>query len=107
MANKNPSASTRWKPGQSGNPGGQTKLTLEAKEFRDKCREASPEAFGVIIELMTSAKDQSIRLQAAKLILERAYGKPAQSVELTGEGGTKPILELIINGAAVNASPAP
>lgn len=57
--------------GQSGNPGGRTKIDPRVKEmFQAK----GEDAFHVIANLLTS-EDEKVRLSAAQTLLDRAYGK--------------------------------
>lgn len=70
--------------GASGNPSGRPK---ENKEIKELARKHAPEAFKKIISLM-QGDDAKISLQAAQEVLNRAYGKPAQSVDVSDEGGT-------------------
>ena len=67
-----------WKPGQSGNPGGRPKMPPELKE---KLREASAEAFDVMIEIARnkSAKPAD-RIRASEILVERYYGKSPQPI---------------------------
>lgn len=76
--------STSFKKGQSGNPGGRSK---EWFAIRKKFEEKGPRAFEILVELMETSQDEKIRLMAAERVLERAYGKPKQETEITGEGG--------------------
>ena len=75
-----------FQAGQSGNPGGRPK---ESAEIRALARQHSPKAFARIIGLIDS-EDEKVAFNAAKEVLDRAYGKPAQSH--TGEGGEGPII---------------
>jgi hypothetical protein len=67
-----PPESTRWKPGESGNPSG---LSKEVAEVRKLINEAGPKAARTLIELM-DCPDPRIALVAAKEIADRAYPKP-------------------------------
>ena len=73
-----------WKKGQSGNPGGRKK---ELKEITELAKEASPAAFEQIQDLSQNCKDPRVRLSASQYILDRAWGKPAQAVEVSGKDG--------------------
>lgn len=71
--------------GQSGNPGGRKK---EAGDLRELARAASPEMLQILIDLAkTSVSDRS-RVTAANAVLDRAYGKPAQTL---GDGDGNPV----------------
>src|SRR5262245_56310132 len=66
-----------FKKGESGNPGGRPKLPAEMKEmFQAK----APEAFEVLCQHM-HAKDPRVSVAAATQILDRAYGRPVQSID--------------------------
>lgn len=70
-----------FQPGQSGNPSGRPKENAEVKAL---AREHSPEAMQTLITLMQTGEPK-IALQAANAVLDRAYGKPAQAVQLGGD----------------------
>jgi hypothetical protein len=72
---------TRFKPGASGNPTGSTPAF---ERVRTLAREHSPEAFKTLVELMRLTDEPIVRLRAAEQILDRAFGRPAQAVELLG-----------------------
>ena len=63
-----------YKKGQTGNPGGKTKLFAQVQRI---CREASPEAARRLIELMHS-EDERVALMAADKVFERAWGRPKE-----------------------------
>ena len=76
----------RFAPGASGNPGGRPKLPAEMKEmFQAK----APEAFEVLCKHL-HANDAKVSVTAAKEILDRAYGRPLQSIDanVTEDGGS-------------------
>ena len=67
----------RFAPGASGNPGGRPKLPGEMREmFQAK----APEAFEVLCKHL-HANDAKVSVTAAKEILDRAYGRPLQSID--------------------------
>jgi len=70
---------TRWQKGQSGNPGGRPKVIGDLQE---QARQWAPEALEALREVATS-KDAppSARVSAAVALLDRGYGKPAQSID--------------------------
>jgi hypothetical protein len=69
--------------GKSGNPGGRPKLD---PKFLSACTKAAPKALEYLIKLIESptAADAD-RIKAATVIIDRAYGKPAQSVDLNSD----------------------
>lgn len=73
----------RFVKGSSGNAGGRTKLPDDLKQA---FREASPMALETLkrVLLDEDAKD-SDKIRAAEIVLDRAYGKPTQSVNVDTE----------------------
>lgn len=80
----------RFRPGQSGNPGGQPKGLADVKAA---AREHTAEAIATLVRLMRRGKSEQARIAAARELLDRGYGRPAQA--LTGEDGT-PLLPTIV-----------
>jgi hypothetical protein len=84
-----------FKPGKSGNPGGRPKIS---EDILAMCRAASPRA---ISELLAVFDDEQARpgdkIRASEAILNRAWGTPTQSVELSGAEGKA--LEILIKYA--------
>lgn len=68
-----------WKKGESGNPSGLSKAHFE---FAAKCRAAGPKCLKVLVEALSDA-DGRIRVQAARELLDRGYGRPLQTVDQT------------------------
>ena len=68
----------RFKAGCSGNPGGRPKIP---DDVLSATRAACPKAVGVLIELLDDKKSL-IRLEAAKTLLDRGYGKPMQMQDI-------------------------
>jgi hypothetical protein len=67
----------RFQKGESGNPGGRPKLPAEMREmFQAK----APEAFEVLRKHL-HASDPRVSVSAATQILDRAYGRPAQTID--------------------------
>lgn len=87
--------------GQSGNPGGRPKAVMpDGRTLSEAAREHSPEALKVLVEAL---KVPETAMAAAKEILDRGFGRPAQAVELTGgEGG--PVAVEHFNTAALSAA---
>jgi HEAT repeat protein len=81
--------STKFQPGQSGNPGGRPKAIGHVRDLAREQTEASIEA------LVKNLKDESgaVRNAAAAELLNRAWGKAPQT--MAGEGGEGPLLTSI------------
>ena len=85
MTTKRNAPRTAWKPGQSGNPGGRPK---DIAEVRDLARQHTAVAIAALVEIAKSGKSESARVSAAEALLDRGYGRPAQSVTLDGGAGS-------------------
>lgn len=72
-----------WVKGQSGNPGGRTKLGVKnTAELRLAAQAYSVEALQTVVRIMRNPKaDFGHRLKAAEIVLSRGHGKPVQPVE--------------------------
>jgi hypothetical protein len=69
-------------PGQSGNPGGQPKVTAEVREL---ARQHGPDAIAALASIMhDSGAQPSARVAAAIHLLDRGFGKPKQEIEASG-----------------------
>ena len=72
-------------PGNSGNPGG---MSEAKREMQTLARSHSVEAIERAVEIMRTGKSETIRLMAISMILDRAWGKPRQFVEIESQGKT-------------------
>lgn len=70
-----------WQKGECGNPKGRPSVADPTVRL---CREYAPKALEKIAEL-SSSEDQQVAYKAAVYLLERAYGKLKEHVELSGE----------------------
>ncbi len=81
MTPKTPAPKSRthgsWKPGQSGNPFGRPK---EYREVVALAREKTPLAIATLATIMSNSLNDSARVRAAELIIERGWGKAIQPV---------------------------
>ena len=100
----NRTATGQFSAGTSGNPTGRPKVP---KEVREAIRAACPEAVETLIWIMRNVKEKTpYRLEAAKILLERGYGKPEamSKVELTTTEDTRIIFHWI-NEDTENTAP--
>lgn len=67
-----------FKPGQSGNPGGQPKAYAEVRKLLDSGVLAAAET---MLDLAANSDDPKVRMAAAKDILDRTLGKAKESIE--------------------------
>jgi hypothetical protein len=75
----------RGKPftkGKSGNPSGRPKRTEDEINLIEACKQKTPEALAVIENLMHESANDRVRLAAAAFIVERAWGKATNRVEV-------------------------
>ena len=67
------------RPGAGRPNGSQNKVTLEVRELAIK---HGPTALKNLVTLSQKAKSESVRLAAIREILDRAYGRPSQAMEI-------------------------
>lgn len=72
--------------GQSGNPGGRPK---DLEGVRELARAHTAEALDTLASIMRDGSTENARLRAAEALLERAWGRPAQALDVTS--GNKPL----------------
>jgi hypothetical protein len=75
----------KFAPGVSGNPGGVSEVRREMQEL---ARLHSVEAIETAVRIMRTGKSETNRLVAVSIILDRAWGKPKQSVAVEDQGAT-------------------
>lgn len=75
--------------GTSGNPTGRPKKTEAEATLEQMCKAKTPEALQTILEIMAEGESHKVKLSAAQYVIDRGWGKAAQSVTL--EGGKTPL----------------
>jgi hypothetical protein len=65
-------------------PGSPNKVTKEIKEL---ARSYAAPAMKELARLCVEAESEQARVSAIKELLDRAYGKSSQALQLSGEGG--------------------
>lgn len=72
----------RFEKGQSGNPSGRPKQTQQELDLIQACRKKAPKALATL-EALLDSENESVALRASIALLERAYGKPRQEIDMT------------------------
>ena len=62
-------------------------VTLRLEEVKALAREWTGEAIATLAGIMRSSKNDSTRVKAAEILLDRGWGKPKQEIEASGPGG--------------------
>ena len=71
--------------GQSGNPGGKPK---ELKDVVLKARALTPLALRELKAILNDSEASAqAKIQASSVIMDRAWGRPAQAIEHSGDNG--------------------
>lgn len=78
-----------FQPGQTGNRGGRPKKTEEERTLEQMCRDKTPDALGVLIQIMEAGEQERNRMTAAMAIIERGYGKAVQPTTIGNPDGSK------------------
>lgn len=75
-----------FKKGQSGNPGGRAKRTVNGMSLTEMAREHTAAALATLLEVMGDKDGPSAaRVSAAAKVLDRGWGQPSQSIALTDQ----------------------
>lgn len=76
-----------FKKGQSGNPNGRSvKQHREANELQKRAKKHTRESVDTLVRWMRDG-DGRVSVAACTQLLDRGYGKPAQTMEGTGKNG--------------------
>jgi hypothetical protein len=70
----------KFRKGQGGNPGGRPKVLGEVQEL---ARQHAPTVIVELARLALKAKSETARIAAIRELLDRAYGRPRQAVEVS------------------------
>lgn len=93
---------SKFKAGQSGNPGGRPKGNARV---RDLAQAQTENAIATLVSVMEDkAAPPAARVSAATAVLDRGWGKPAQPIDGDGEGGPIQIVTKDQRDAAVAAA---
>lgn len=73
--------------GQSGNPSGRPKKLLpDGRSLSDLAKDYTSDAVQALVDVLSGdGAPHAARVSAATALLDRGWGKPSQSVELTGD----------------------
>jgi hypothetical protein len=87
MDNINP---YRWKKGQSGNPGGRPKKIPAIEKLLADVLSENVNGIEAAEAVLRTIIDKALKgdMRAAEIILDRAYGKAKQNIELNQDGLT-------------------
>jgi len=77
--------------------GGRQKGTMNkaTAEVRTAARQHGEAAIATLVLIMQSSENDTARIAASKEILDRAYGKSIQAVELGGKDGSPFVIEIV------------
>lgn len=85
--------SGKFLPGSCGNPGGRPKGVAEVAEL---ARSYTKQAIATLASIMESGSERA-QVAAAQVLLDRAWGKPSQAVEVTGAEGGAVLVNVILD----------
>lgn len=92
---KKPPRGRPFAKGVSGNPGGRPGLSEDVKQA---ARAHTMEALETLANVMRGGVKDADRLRAAEVLLNRAWGTPTSSVEMSGPGGEQLVIRIVKPG---------
>lgn len=84
--------------GQSGNPGGKAKVTVGGRTLTEIAREHTEKAVQALVDAVVGGESGNVRVAAATALLDRGWGRPAQSVTLSGDADSPLHLSVSLDG---------
>lgn len=79
------------------------KVSQVKRAMAEMAKDHSEAAFATLASIAEKGESEAARVSAAVAILDRAYGKPAQSVALSNPDGTNlmpSVIEIVAAGAS-------
>lgn len=80
-----------WQKGVSGNPNGRRPVP---PEIRQALTSLVPEAVARLSDIVRHSKDDKLVMEAVKVVLDRVYGRPSQSLDI--ESNNNHTVEVIL-----------
>lgn len=72
-----------FKKGQSGNPNGRPKVLLaDGRSLSDIAKQHTEAAIATLVAVMEEGESDAARVSAANAILDRAWGRPKQELDV-------------------------
>jgi hypothetical protein len=86
---------TPWPKGKSGNPGGRPKAVAAVREL---ARQWTEVAIRTLADVCQHGEKEAARVAAAEALLNRAWGRPEQAVQLEGPNGEQiiPVIQITV-----------
>jgi len=94
-----------FKPGQSGNPGGKSKVLVDGRTLTDLARDHTAKAVDALVKVLDNAEaSDAAKVSAATAILDRGWGRPKQDlgIEMKPDEATAALLEQARKRAATS-----
>ena len=74
-------------------------MKKRAYRVSDIARRHTDAAMAALADIVQNGQSESARISAAIALLDRAWGKPAQSLEMSGKDGSPIQTETVLNAA--------